>query len=312
MPFTATRPQIYFRAGGIGEPLLCIPAFAVSSSPFEAVRPLYETRFRFVTYDHAGAGRSAKYPMPLSMAQLAAGVVRVMDELEIDSAHVLGSSLGGLVAQELALRFPHRVRGMVLLGTASAGPLATPPPIGGLLRATGRIVAGSLSRRRLWLAPALFASEFPVREPDRAKEVNRRLTQGVAPPSTIFGQLLAFSTHDRDRDLGRIRAPTLVVHGELDALVSVANAHRLAGGIPDAEIHIVRGAGHGCLIEEQQAVFETICDWLDRRSPIATPPAPRGLAALVEPLTRKAAVPIGAVRVQRNSLALAWRALNEL
>lgn len=311
MPYTASRPQLFFRQGGTGDPLLCIPGFAVSSAVYEALAERYERRFRFVTYDHPGSGRSAKYAAPLSMAQLAAGAVRVLDELEIDAAHVLGSSLGGLVAQELAIRFPHRVRALVLVGTASAGPLATPPPIGALASATGRMAADSLRRRQLWMAPALFASDFPAREPDRVRAILASIAAHPTPPWTIFAQLLAFSTHDRDRDLGRIGAPTLVLHGERDALVSIANTHRLAAGIPDAEVQVVAGAGHGFLFEREEQTFQRICDWLGEQEPIAPGEQPTRLEALGERMTRKAAVPIGAWRVQRNGLALAYRAVTQ-
>lgn len=312
MPYTASRPQLFFRERGTGEPLLCIPGFAVSSAVFDSLSPLYERRFRYVTYDHVGSGRSAKYTTPVSMAQLAADAIRVLDELDIDAAHVLGSSLGGLVAQEIAIRFPHRVRGLLLVGTASAGPLATPAPIAGLARATAQIGVDSLRRRRLWMAAALFSDDFAKREPDGVGEVLASLTKHPAPPWALLGQLLAFSTYDRDRDLSRIRAPTLVLHGERDVLVSAANTHRLAAGIPNAEVEVVPGAGHACMYEQARPVFATICDWLDREQPVAHADKPSGLEEMTERLTRKAAVPIGIWRVQRNSVALAYRAFTNL
>jgi fermentation-respiration switch protein FrsA (DUF1100 family) len=120
---------------------------------------------------------------------------------------------------------------------------------------------------------------------------------------------LAFATHDRERDLGRIRAPTLILHGEQDLLVSIANTHRLAAGIPNAAIHVVPGAGHGCLLEQPEYVLDAICEWVDRQGPIAAAAGPTGVAALTERITRQAAVPIGAWRVQRNGLSLATRVL---
>jgi 3-oxoadipate enol-lactonase len=301
MPYTATRPRLYFTERGAGEPLLCITGFAASSAVYESLGPLYESRFRFITYDHLGSGRSAKLALPTSMAQLAGHAARILDELEIESAHVLGASLGGLVAQELALRLPHRVRGLVLVGTASSGPLAIPPPLGGLARATASVVADSVRRRQLWLGRAMFADDFATRA--EAEPIVNSLTTYLPSPWALCGQVLAFATHDRDRDLGRISVPTLVVHGERDLLVSVANTHRLATRIPNAVLHVVPGAGHGCLIEQQELVFEALCDWIDCQGPVAPAARPAGLAAFAERITRQAAVPIGAWRVQRSALA---------
>jgi 3-oxoadipate enol-lactonase len=307
MSYTATRPRLFFTDGGTGVPFLCIPGFAASSAVYESLRPLYESHFRFVTYDHPGSGRSAKYGVPISMAQLAAHAARILDELDIEAAHVLGASLGGLVAQELAIRFPHRVRALVLVGTATSGPLATPPPIEGLARATAYTVADSVRRRQLWLGRAVFADDFAAG--NEANPIIRSLASYLPPPWTLFGQVLAFATHERQRDLGRIRAPTLILHGERDRLVSIANTYRLAAGIPNAALHVVPGAGHGCLFEQSEPVLETICQWIDRHGPIDSAARPTGVAALTERITRKAAVPIGAWRVQRNLLALVYRAL---
>jgi pimeloyl-ACP methyl ester carboxylesterase len=281
--------------------LLCITGFAASSAVYESLGPLYESRFRFITYDHLGSGRSAKLGMPTSMAQLAAHAARILDELEIEAAHVLGSSLGGLVAQELALRFPHRVRALVLVGTASSAPLAVPPPLGGLARATASVVADSVRRRQLWLGRAMFADDFATR--NEADPIVNSLTRYLPSPWALCGQVLAFATHDRDRDLGRINAPTLILHGERDLLVSVANTHRLATRIPNAVLHIVPGAGHGCLFEQQELVFEALCQWIDRQGPVPPAARPAGLAVFAERITRPAALPIGAWRVQQSALA---------
>lgn len=295
MSYTAGRPRLFFTERGTGDPLLCIPGFAASSGVYASLGPLYETRFRFITYDPLGSGRSAKWAPPTSTAQLAAQATRILDELDIETAHVLGASLGGLVAQELAIRFPHRVRTLVLVGTASSGPLATPAPIGGLARATADVVADSVRRRKLWLGRAVFADEFGLA--DDAGPVLDSLLRDLPPPWTVFGQVLAFATHDRDRDLGRIEAPTLILHGERDVLVSIANARRLATGIPTVALHVVPGAGHGCLLEQPETVFSAIGAWIERHGPFPPRAGPTGAAAFTERIARAAAIPIGACRV---------------
>jgi pimeloyl-ACP methyl ester carboxylesterase len=288
--------------------LLVISGFAASSAALDPLADLWSTRFRCITYDHPGTGRSSKRACPVSTAGLAASATGLLDELEIEAAHVAGLSLGGAIAQELALRFPDRVRGLILVGTSTAGPLSAPPDPRKLALATARIVKESVQRGRLWLAPALFSDGFVEREPDRAGELMRPLTAHPAPPWSIAGQYLAAGLHDRALDLNRIRAPTLVLHGERDVLVPVANAELLARGIPDVELQILGEAGHGLPLERAGETFEIVCEWLERRRPAAGE-HPVATAARAELLTRRLAVPLGALRFGRSSVVLAGRAL---
>jgi 3-oxoadipate enol-lactonase len=128
LPLTPSTPRLYFDRRGAGEPLLWITGFTISASVFEPVLPLYEDRFDCITYDNQGAGRSDSRWVT-SIPELAADAVRVMNAVGIKSAHVLGLSMGGMIAQELAIRFPERVRGLILGGTSPGGPHASRPTI---------------------------------------------------------------------------------------------------------------------------------------------------------------------------------------
>jgi pimeloyl-ACP methyl ester carboxylesterase len=308
MPLTATLPQLFYEDRGAGEPLLVISGFALSSAVLEPMAELWSARFRCITYDHPGTGRSSKMACPVSTAGLAASATRLLDELDLDSAHIVGLSLGGAVAQEIALRFPHRVRGLILVGTSTSGPLSTPPDPRKLGLVAARILKESVQRRRLWFAPALFADGFAEREPHRTEAVLRPLMAHPAPPWSVAGQYLAAGLHDRALDLDQIRAPTLVLHGADDILVPVANAEKLARGIPDAELHVLQDAGHGLPFERSEETFELIGEWLGRRRPAAGD-HPAATAARAERVTRALAVPLGAMRFGRSSVVLAHRAL---
>jgi pimeloyl-ACP methyl ester carboxylesterase len=309
VPLTATQPELYFEDRGAGDPLLVITGFAVSSAVLEPLVDLYGTRLRCITYDHPGSGRSSKRSFPFSTAHLAASATRVLDELGIEAAHVAGLSMGGIVAQELALRFPDRVRGLILMSTNSRGLLSANADPRKVASATARIVGGSVRRRRLWLGPAVFSPGFEKGAPDRAEALLESVTKHRAPPLGIAGQLCATGLHDRAPDLHRIRAPTLVLHGEHDILVPVANAHRLAEGIPGADLHVFPGAGHAFEYERLDETFAVICDWLDRRRPEAGDRLGT-LAARAERLTRPLAAPAGALRLGRRSIVLGSRAVS--
>ena len=123
---------------GAGEPLLLISGFTISSAVFEPVLDLYAERFEVITYDNRGSGRSGAPLRPSSMAELAADAAGLLDALGVPGAHVCGLSMGGMIAQELAIRFPERVRGLILGGTTPGGPRAVLPTAGELAALGGR------------------------------------------------------------------------------------------------------------------------------------------------------------------------------
>jgi pimeloyl-ACP methyl ester carboxylesterase len=269
---TRISPGLYVEDRGVGEPLLAITGFAVSSAALDPLAEVYASRLRWITYDNPGCGRSSRRAFACTTGQLAAAAIRVLDELEVDAAHVAGLSLGGAIAQEVAIRFPDRVRGLILMSTSTCGPLSFPPDPRALVALSGRTAAGSLRRRRPWLGPSFFSPEFLREQPERADALLRPMTEYPSAPWSIAGQVIAAGLHDRGVDLHRIQAPTLVVHGDRDVLVPVANARFLADGIPDAELHVVAGGRHGAAVEHAEAVRDLICDWLERRRPPAGEP----------------------------------------
>src|SRR3954466_8022199 len=252
---------------GSGPPLLFITGFAITSKVFRPVLDLYASRFECILYDHRGG-------LTTSMPELAADAAGVLRSHGIESAHVYGISMGGMIAQELALRFPERVRGLVLAGTTPGGPRAFRPAAAELVR--GR-----------WL----FSPAFRREHPERVRELLRYFE---LRPSALWAHWWATVYHDTVSRLGQIQAPTLVMHGGADVMSPVDNARLLASKIPGAELVIVEGAGHAFPLERPRESFETVARFLDR--PIA-PGRPRtGVVARAEPLTRRFGLPLRAAR----------------
>jgi pimeloyl-ACP methyl ester carboxylesterase len=189
------------------EPLLLITGFAITSRVFAPVLDLYASRFECIVFENRGG-------LVTSMPELAADAARRVRSAGLESAHVYGISMGGMIAQELALRFPERVRGLVLAGTTPGGPRAVRPAVAELAR--GR-----------WL----FSPRFRREHPERVRELLRYFE---LRPAALWSHWWATVYHDTVSRLGQIQAPTLVMHGGADVMAPVANARLLAERIPDA------------------------------------------------------------------------------
>jgi 3-oxoadipate enol-lactonase len=297
VPVNGTR--LYVERHGSGPPLLLITGFTISAAVFEPVLDRYAARFECILYDNRAAGRSDVPVLPTSMPELAADAAGLLDALDLDSAHVYGLSMGGMIAQELAIRFPDRVRGLVLGGTTPGGPRAARPTVRELV-ALGGTVAGSRE-----LGGALFSPEFRREHPEQVRALLRYFARHRPTSRGALSHLGATIYHDTVSRLGRIRAPTLVMHGDRDAMAPLANARLLAERIPDAELAIIGGAGHAYALERPEESYAALAGWMDRREPIPPGLGRRGMGARAEPLTRAFGLPIGAARTGASLAGLA-------
>jgi pimeloyl-ACP methyl ester carboxylesterase len=192
--------------------------------------------------------------------------------------------MGGMVAQELALRFPDRVRALVLGGTWHGGPRSVLP---------SPRVAAALTRRGAPAAVraelvgrALFSERFRAEHPDLVARHLRNLAAHPASARGLALHLTATTYHDTRARLPRIAAPTLVMHGGADELTPVRNARLLADLIPDAALEVLPGAGHGYLLEQPAESHRRFSSWL--AGPLARP---AGAAAVRGRCARRAPHP---------------------
>src|SRR5262249_55017683 len=184
----------------------------------------------------------------------------------IARAHVYGVSMGGMIAQELVLRHPRKIRSVVLGCTLCGGEhskMAEPEIIDGLLDVVRRMGSGD---HAAWVdrqLPLLFTPDWLAATP-----AIRDLFLAMAPilpptpPETAdltMAGLVDWNSHDR---LPQITAPTLIVHGDRDVLIPVENAYVLAGRIPGARLHIVPDAGHGYPAQDPVGVHQVVIDFL--------------------------------------------------
>lgn len=227
---------------GRGEPLLLIQGMSCHGGMWgdAFVEPLAR-EYEVISYDHRGVGASSRADEPFTVADLADDAAALLEVLGRDSAHVLGISMGGMVAQELALRAPDRVRSLVLGCTTAGGPdaFAAPGPRR-LLKAIGTGDAELATSVSFEVnASAEFAARPGEYDRFRAAVMSRRV-----PAPVILMQSAAAVAQDARAQLAQIDVPTVVVHGDADEMIFSSEGEKLAAGIPGAEFAHWPGVGH--------------------------------------------------------------------
>ena len=251
---------LHWVSKGAGDPVLMIMGLGLSGGAWWRTVPVLSRTLRVITYDNRGVGRShARFPSYTTeaMADDAAGV---LDAAGIERAHVYGFSLGGMVAQQLALRHPERVRSLVLGATHAGGPKAVPPEseVLAFFRRRASMTASDAARASV---PFNYGPRCRREHADRIAEDIRRRLEHRFPERAYRAQIWAAALHNTHRRLNRIEVPTRVVHGRHDRIVPIANADILAGGIPNAELRILEESGH-LYSTEQPEVEEEIAAFL--------------------------------------------------
>lgn len=223
-------------------------------------RPLAERGFRIVTFDNRGVGGSDAPPGPYTVADLAADTAGLMDALGIDRAHVVGTSLGGFVAQQVALDRPDLIDRLVLVCTGFGGADYVPMPQRTLDLIEIAPTLPDEERLRRFIENA-FSDGFVKERPDVVHTVMdfRRATN--QPLEAYMAQWNAGATFDASDRVGDIRAETLCITGDEDAVVDPRNTRLLAGRIPNAREAMLAG-GHLFFIEQAEEFNRVVADFL--------------------------------------------------
>ncbi len=252
--------DLSYERTGSGPPLLAIIGMSGSQlswgEPF--LGALWE-HFEVITYDHRGVGDSSRLDGPFTIADLAGDAAGLLDALALDSVHVLGISMGGMVAQELTLAHPARVRSLALGCTYCGGPgssLASPA-------VAQRLVESLRSGDRALALRTGWEICISPRFRDDAALYDAYLERASARPvarAVILAQMQAIAAHDTSARLSGLGIPTLIVHGTADDLIPVENARVLAGHLPDARLELLDDAGHLFFWEEPLRSAELVWD----------------------------------------------------
>lgn len=253
------RASVTWREGGEGPPVLLLNGWSASGIvwPSAFVRQL-EQHHRVIRPDNRGTGWSRRAEVPFTVADQADDAATVLREARVSSAIVVGLSMGGMVAQELALRHPALVERLVVVASRPPAPaFVTSGP--GFLTSTLRSPGGrsaSTHIRELWAEHC--APGFAVENPDSMDELVGQILRRPTPRTTLLQQVRSMAAWCGPDRIRSITAPTTVVHGDVDPVVPVANGMRLAHLIPDAEYVELEGVGHLVPLEAGEQLIRVI------------------------------------------------------
>jgi len=244
-----------------GAPVLMIQGLGADSRGWFAQRAAFALRYRVITFDNRGVGRSGKPVGPYDLGQMAADAIAVLDAAGCESAHVMGASMGGVIAQILGVLYPQRVRSLVLACTACRhlpwrrelledwASTAQAQGMRVFANRSMRWLVGPRSLRRFWPA---FGALTPLAM--------------SAPTHSFVAQVNAILDMDDSlRELlHTVAVPTLVLVGSQDILTPQADAEEIAELIPDAELAVVQGGAHGFMVENFPAFNRLVLEFLER------------------------------------------------
>jgi 3-oxoadipate enol-lactonase len=237
---TVDGTKLYWEESGSGDPLLLIQGLGWSAAMWRQVLPAFEERYRVIRYDARGVGRSDVPEGPYPIALMAEDATVILDAAGVERAHVFGCSLGGIVAQEVALTYGDRVTSLVLCSRHDG---ASPEEA---MRAS---------------IPYAYA---PGTDPEIIEaDIRLRLEIPTSAPG-YFGQLMGGLGYPGTADrLPSLSMPALVITGDGDQLVPAANSDTLADLIPNARKVIVQGAGHVVFNERPDEVTRATLEFLE-------------------------------------------------
>jgi 3-oxoadipate enol-lactonase len=272
MPFAtaADTTRLYFEEHGSGEPLMLISGQGTDHHSWDHVRDDFAASYRVIVMDHRGTGESDK-PQEgagYTTRRFAGDVLCVLDHAGVERAHVYGISMGGRIAQWLAIDHPNRVGALVLGGTTpgNAHGVRRPPDVDRIMANRPQDPERAI---RFYLDP-FVSPAWAEKHPEYVAAARHKVTHPIPRHAQRF-HYQASEGHDAWAQLPNILAPTLVIHGSEDRVNPTANAQLLASRIPKAELHLVQGGRHAYYEEFRQEASQVVLDFLARHHPRLSP-----------------------------------------
>ncbi len=253
--------RIYYEIHGQGYPLVLIRSLGSNADHWYAQLPALAAHFRVIVFDNRGIGRSSDPGGDFSIRNMADDTVGLLDALAIPQAHVLGVSMGGMIAQCIALDHPGRVRGLVLV-VSHCGGAHQVRPSAEIARLVGEMVTVGSPESRIKALPAFFDPETLKTNLVCAQTYAAVSLKYPADAQILTRQFKAIQEFDVYDRLPAIQSPTLVVASTGDVLIPPGNSDILAARIPHARLVAIPGGGHQILVEQPEACNRAVVDFL--------------------------------------------------
>lgn len=257
--------EIYFEVHGKGEPFLFLSETHCDGEVWKIYQvPEFSRDYQVITMDYRGTGRSGKPSVPYTTQMFAEDAAAVLDHLEAPPAIVCGHSMGGRIAQWLAVHYPEKVKKLILASTGASYPSTKGIP---LKIATEMVEWGYEKYVRDHSILVGFTPEFASQYPERVEHYLKVRMANMGPVECYFRHLIARQGHDTSEVLKDIRVPTLIFVGEEDRNVTSDISHRtsaeiLERGIPDAKLVVLKGERHSYFFANPDAAHEAIHKFL--------------------------------------------------
>ena len=251
--------NIYYEIHGNGFPLVLIRGLSsdVYRWPSEFVNNL-STSFRVIIFDNRGAGRTDKPDIEYSIEMMANDTVSLISTLQIERAHILGFSMGGLIAQEIAISHPSFVEKLILSGTGCGGDkgVSASDDVQSILNNN----RSNLNPKEALMStiPLLFTEEFIENNPDKIEEFIQNSIKSPIPPHSYRRQLAAIGHYSSYGRFPEIKSQTFVIHGKKDILVPPENGKILAENIPGAKLILLDNLGHDIFSQDPISIAKII------------------------------------------------------
>jgi 3-oxoadipate enol-lactonase len=267
MPLVKVRDiNIYYDVNGQGKPLVLIMGYQFGSAALGPVIPGLAAKYQVITFDNRGAGRSDKPDMSYTTEMMADDLAGLLDVIGINTAHIFGISMGGMIAQQFALLYPKRVTSLILGSTYCGGAhaLKWDATVNAVLFDFERAKKISPQDRFKELISVFLSPEFIKNNPNAIQALAKQMIENPTNPLGVARQAEAIMKHDTFEQLPRIEVPTLIIHGDVDRAIPVENAQIMASRLPNAEMIILKGKGHGLNIEGITELNKAILNFLEK------------------------------------------------
>lgn len=263
MPHTQNS-TLYYEVHGSGQPLVLISGLGGDATFWTSSLVTLTRHFQVIIFDNRGIGRSAMPDVPYTIEQMADDIADLLDELRIQTAHILGFSMGGCIAQAFAVRHPHRLQKLIISASYARMGRQSQWFIDAVLSV---YETGATGKQMYYLIlPWLFSSGY-LKRPESDTMLDFDENDPLQQPLHAFRrQYLAQREFDYRAELAQITAPTLVLAGENDALVPLADARELASGIPHSHFFAFPEAGHLFNWEQPRLFHTRVLEFLSERA----------------------------------------------